>query len=130
MREDMDEVAGPAGELTLQTIAMPKDANYLGDIFGGWLLSQMDLAGAVIARRRAQGRIATVAVDSMVFLRPVPVGSVVSCFARLLSVGRSSMQILVEVWIGDIAGDQQKVTEGKFTFVAIDDQGRTRAVPQ
>lgn len=125
---DDDEVAGPGGELALQTIAMPKDANYLGDIFGGWLLSQMDLAGAVLARRAARGRIATVAVDSMVFLRPVPVGAVVSCYAKLLSIGRSSMQVMVEVWVGDFAGEQQKVTEGKFTFVAIDENGRTRAV--
>ena len=125
---DDDEVAGPGGELALQTIAMPKDANYLGDIFGGWLLSQMDLAGAVLARRTARGRIATVAVDSMVFLRPVPVGAVVSCYARMLSIGRSSMQVMVEVWVGDFAGEQQKVTEGKFTFVAIDENGRTRAV--
>jgi acyl-CoA thioesterase YciA len=126
--DDEDTVAGPGGALALQTIAMPKDANYLGDIFGGWLLSQMDLAGAVLARRVARGRIATVAVDSMVFLRPVPVGAVVSCYARLISVGRSSMQVMVEVWVGDNPGEQQKVTEGKFTFVAIDEHGRTRAV--
>lgn len=128
MHDDMDEVAAPAGDLALQTIAMPRDANYHGDIFGGWLVSQMDLAGAVCARRTAHGRVATVAIDSMVFLRPVPVGALVSCYAKLLGVGRSSMQILVEVWIGDVAGQQQKVTEGKFTFVAIDEQGRTRAV--
>lgn len=125
---DDETVAGPGGELALQTIAMPKDANYHGDIFGGWLLSQMDLAGAVLARRTAHGRVATVAVDSMVFLRPVPVGAVVSCYARMLQIGRSSMQILVEVWVGDRHDEQQKVTEGKFTFVAIDEQGRTRAV--
>ena len=125
-----DEVAAPGGELALQTIAMPRDANYMGDIFGGWLLSQMDLASAVLARRLAGGRVATVAVDSMVFLRPVPVGAVVSCYTRLLGVGRSSMQIMVEVWVGDVPGQQQKVTEGKFTFVAIDEQGRTRAVPK
>ena len=127
-RDDDEAVAGPGGELALQTIAMPRDANYLGDIFGGWLLSQMDLAGAVLARRIARGRIATVAVDSMVFLRPVPVGAVVSCYARLLGIGRSSMQVMVEVWIGDEPAAQQKVTEGKFTFVAIDENGRTRAV--
>ena len=123
-----DEIVGPRGELALQTIAMPRDANYQGDIFGGWLLAQMDLAGAVLARRTARGRVATVAVDSMVFLRPVPVGSVVSCYARILSIGRSSMQVLVDVWVGDVPGEQQKVTEGKFTFVAIDEHGRTRAV--
>ena len=128
MNDDMDAVAGPAGDLALQTIAMPRDANYHGDIFGGWLVSQMDLAGAVCARRTARGRVATVAIDSMVFLRPVPVGSLVTCYAKLLGVGRSSMQVLVEVWIGDSAADRQKVTEGKFTFVAIDEHGRTRAV--
>src|SRR3990167_4471859 len=90
--EEPDDDARPLGELALQTIAMPRDANYLGDIFGGWLLSQMDLAGAVLARRAAKGRIATVAVDSMMFLRPVPVGAVVSCYVRLLGIGRSSMQ--------------------------------------
>lgn len=127
---DTEENVRPTGELALQTIAMPRDANYLGDIFGGWLLSQMDLAGAVLARRLARGRIATVAVDSMMFLRPVPVGSVVSCHVRLLDIGRSSMQILVEVWIGDCDDSRQKVTEGRFTFVAIDDKGHTRAVPR
>jgi acyl-CoA thioesterase YciA len=127
---DDEENLKPVGELSLQTIAMPRDANFNGDIFGGWLLSQMDLAGAVLARRVAKGRVATVAIDSMVFLRPVPIGSVVSCHSRLLGIGRSSMQVMVEVWIGDHPGEQQKVTEGKFTFVAIDDGGRTRAVPR
>lgn len=123
-----DTLVVPDGTLALQTIAMPKDANYHGDIFGGWLLSQMDLAGAVLARRLAQGRAATVAVDAMVFLRPVPVGAVVSCYARTIKTGRSSMQIMVEAWVGDVPNEQQKVTEGKFTFVAIDEQGRTRAI--
>lgn len=127
---DEEEHLKPLGQLSLQTIAMPRDANFNGDIFGGWLLSQMDLAGAVLARRIAKGRVATVAIDSMVFLRPVPIGSVVSCHSRLLNIGRSSMQIMVEVWIGDNPGEQQKVTEGKFTFVAIDDSGRTRTVPR
>lgn len=123
-----EETATPEGMLALQTIAMPKDANYNGDIFGGWLLSQMDLAGAVVARRLARGRAATVAVDSMVFLRPVPVGAVVSCYARTIKVGRSSMQIMVEVWVGDMPTGKEKVTEGKFTFVAINEQGHTRAI--
>lgn len=130
LSREPDDAVRPLGALSLQTIAMPRDANYQGDIFGGWLLSQMDLAGAVLGRRIAKGRCATVAVDSMMFLRPVPVGAVVSCYARLLKIGRSSMQIMVEVWVGDCPEAQQKVTEGKFTFVAIDEQGRTRAVPQ
>ena len=99
--DDIDQDPLPAGELALQTIAMPADANWNGDIFGGWLVSQMDLAGAVSARRTARGRVATVAIDSMAFLRPVPIGSVVSCYTQLLEIGRSSMKILVEVWIGD-----------------------------
>ena len=122
-----DESPLPEGELALQTFAMPADANWNGDIFGGWLVSQMDLACAVSARRRAKGRVATVAIDSMVFLRPVPIGSLVSCYTQLQDIGRSSMKILVEVWIGD--EDTSKVTEGLFTFVAIDETGRTRAVP-
>ncbi|MBM7332147.1 MAG: acyl-CoA thioesterase [Alcanivorax sp.] len=125
-----DDTPRPQGTLALQTIAMPENANWNGDIFGGWLVSQMDLAGAVTARARARGRVATVAIDSMAFLRPVPVGAVVSCYTRMQDIGRSSMQILVEVWIVEDSGDLAKVTEGHFTFVAIDENGRTRSVPR
>lgn len=130
MADDFDEVPEPRGHLALQTIAMPQDSNWNGDIFGGWLVSQMDLAGAVTARATAEGRVATVAIDGMSFLRPVPVGSVVSCYTDLEDIGRSSMRICVEAWIREDSGDIAKVTEGMFTFVAIDDQGRTRAVPR
>ena len=100
MTDERDDDPQPTGELlAIQTIAMPQDANWNGDIFGGWLVSQMDLAGAVCARKAARGRIATVAIDSMAFLRPVPIGAVVSCYTDLLDVGRSSMRIRVEVWI-------------------------------
>lgn len=125
-----DDTPRPQGTLALQTIAMPENANWNGDIFGGWLVSQMDLAGAVTARARANGRVATVAIDSMAFLRPVPVGAVVSCYTRMQDIGRSSMQILVEVWIVEDSGELAKVTEGHFTFVAIDQNGRTRSVPR
>ena len=125
-----DDIPQPQGTLALQTIAMPENANWNGDIFGGWLVSQMDLAGAVTARARAKGRVATVAIDSMAFLRPVPVGAVVSCYTRMQDIGRSSMQILVEVWIVEDEGDLAKVTEGHFTFVAIDENGRARSVPR
>ena len=125
-----DDTPRPQGTLALQTIAMPENANWNGDIFGGWLVSQMDLAGAVTARARANGRVATVAIDSMAFLRPVPVGAVVSCYTRMQDIGRSSMQILVEVWIVEDNGELAKVTEGHFTFVAIDQNGRPRAVPR
>ncbi|MEY1660749.1 acyl-CoA thioesterase [Isoalcanivorax beigongshangi] len=128
MTDDHEEPT-PEGELALQTIAMPADANWNGDIFGGWLVSQMDLAGAICARKTAPGRVATVAIDTMAFLRPVPVGAVVSCYTELLDVGRSSMNIRVEVWIRS-KGETAKVTEGIFTFVAIDEYGRTRAVRQ
>jgi len=131
LEDDNDDVPTPVGELSLQTVAMPADSNADGDIFGGWLVSQMDLAGAVLANRLARGRVATVAIDSMVFLRPVAVGSVVSCYTYVKDIGRSSMTILVEVWAQhhhDV--ESRKVTEGQFTFVAIDENRRTRPVPR
>ena len=126
-----DDFPTPQGDLALQTVAMPSDANAEGDIFGGWLVSQMDLAGAVTANRLARGRVATVAVDSMVFLRPVAVGSVVSCYTTVKDIGRSSMTIIVEVWARHHSdAESRKVTEGQFTFVAIDENRRTRPVPR
>lgn len=120
----------PSGKLISQTIAMPRETNANGDIFGGWLLSQMDLAGAILAGRIAKGRVATVAISGMSFLNPVPVGAVVGCYAQTLSVGTSSIRVLIEAWIDDDPnGDLCKVTEGEFVFVAIDDNGNTRQVP-
>ncbi|VUD67610.1 putative acyl-CoA thioester hydrolase [Thalassocella blandensis] len=127
----LDEEPKPSGELVLQTLALPRDTNSNGDIFGGWLLSQMDLAGAIAAREIAKGRVTTVAVGSMAFLRPVPVGSTVSCYCEILDVGRSSIKTIVEVWVKQYDRNaQQKVTEGEFVYVAIDNAGRTRPVPQ
>jgi len=121
----------PRGELTLQTIAMPKDTNANGDIFGGWLLSQMDLGGSILAKHIAKSRTATVAISEMAFLRSVPVGAIVSCYCDLIKVGHSSMTINVEVWINLIStNDPIKVTEGEFVFVAIDDEGKKRVVPK
>ncbi|MCK9564141.1 MAG: acyl-CoA thioesterase [Bacteroidales bacterium] len=121
--------AGPSGELTLQTLAMPADTNPHGDIFGGWLLSQMDLAGGVLARRLSNGRVATVAISDMAFLRPVPVGAVVSCYTSLMETGRSSMRVNIEVWIQvEGSDDWAKVTEGDFVYVAISSEGKTRPV--
>jgi len=126
---DIDSTPVPQGELALQTIAMPKDTNFSGDIFGGWLLSQMDLAGAITAGEVAKGRVATVAIDGMAFITPVHVGAVVSCYCDVLEVGRSSVRIMVEVWINSAQdGEPIKVTEGEFVFVAIDDQKRTRPI--
>ena len=127
----LDENPTPVGELVLQTLAMPKDTNSNGDIFGGWLLAQMDLGGAIAAREAAKGRVTTVAVGSMAFLRPVPVGATVSCYCEVVEIGRSSIKTLVEVWVRQCQkDDQQKVTEGEFIYVAIDDKGRTRPVPK
>jgi acyl-CoA thioesterase YciA len=130
MRNHDEAPPKPRGVLCLQTLAMPKDANPNGDIFGGWLVSQMDLAGGVAARKRARGRIATVAIDAMVFLRPLKIGDIVGFYTEILSVGRSSMKILIEVWrLDDVDGSYTKITEGLFTFVAITDNGCTRPVP-
>ncbi|NQX87375.1 MAG: acyl-CoA thioesterase [Halioglobus sp.] len=126
---DIDSTPVPHGELSLQTVAMPKDTNASGDIFGGWLLSQMDIAGLITAMDVADGRAATVAINGMAFLTPVHVGAVVSCYCDVLEVGRSSVRIVVEVWINSQHdGEPIKVTEGEFVYVAIDKNGRTRAI--
>jgi acyl-CoA thioesterase YciA len=126
---DIDSAPIPQGELALQTVAMPRDTNANGDIFGGWLMSQMDLAGSITATEVAGGRVATVAIDGMAFLTPVHVGAVVSCYCDVLEIGRSSIRIVVEVWINSKHdGEPIKVTEGEFVFVAIDEKGRTRAI--
>ncbi|PIE39645.1 MAG: acyl-CoA thioesterase [Gammaproteobacteria bacterium] len=126
---DLDTNPLPSGELSLQTIAMPRDTNPAGDIFGGWLLSQMDLAGASAAARIANGRVATVAISGMTFLSPVHVGATVSCYTDCLEIGRSSVRMLVEVWINAKDDNEPvKVTEGVFVFVAIDENHRTRTI--
>jgi acyl-CoA thioesterase YciA len=120
----------PDAALTLQTIAMPCDTNPSGDIFGGWVLSQMDLAGGVLAHERARGRVATVAVHGMSFLAPVRVGDVVSCYVALEAAGRTSMKIRIETYARRRdGGPVVKVTEGLFTYVAIDTDGRPRLLP-
>ena len=127
----MDETDGPVGELTLRTLAMPADVNVNGDIFGGWVLSQMDIAAGIVGGTRAQGRVATVAIDAMKFIRPVHVGDVLCIYARVARVGRSSMGIGLEAWVlRGRYGEREKVTEATFTFVAIDEDGRPRAVPE
>ena len=120
----------PKGELTLRTLAMPRDANTNGDIFGGWVLSQMDMAAGIVAGSRAHGRVATVAIDAMKFIRPVKVGDVLCIYVNLARVGRTSMAMEIEAWV--LRGRQdvsEKVTEALFTFVAIDDAGKPRVVP-
>ena len=121
---------GPEGELTLRTLAMPRDVNVNGDIFGGWVLSQMDIAAGIVAGARARGRVATVAVDAMKFIRPVRVGDVLCIYVRVARIGRTSMGLEIEAWVlRDRHGAREKVTEALFTFVAIDDNGKPRVVP-
>ena len=119
----------PRGAPAIRTIAMPADTNPSGDIFGGWLMSQMDLAAGNLAALTARGRAATIAVDAMKFHRAVKVGDEVSLYAKLLSVGRTSMKIHVEAWRRCRDGHEtEKVTEASFTFVALDKNGGSRPV--
>ena len=119
----------PSGEPVLRAIAMPADTNPNGDIFGGWLLSQMDLAGGSYASQRAKGRVATVAVEAMTFHLPVNVGDEVSCYCEMARVGRTSMTIKVETWTRKREGNERvKVTQGVFTYVAIGLDRRPRPV--
>ena len=114
----------------IRTIAMPADANANGDIFGGWMMAQMDLAGAVVAIRRAKGRVATVAVETMTFHRPVMIGDLVSCYAEVKRVGHTSIGVQIDAWVERrIDGSAEQVTSGLFTYVAIDDKGQPRPVP-
>jgi acyl-CoA thioesterase YciA len=129
------DVVGPddveRGEPAVRTLAMPADTNPSGDIFGGWVIAQMDLAAGIVAARRAQGRVATVALDGLSFHRPVYVGDLVSCHAEVVKVGRTSMTIKVDTYvIRSRTMEEVKVTEGHFTMVAIDAEGRPRPVPQ
>jgi acyl-CoA thioesterase YciA len=117
-------------ELAIRTIAMPADTNANGDIFGGWLMAQMDLAGGNLALRRARGRAATIAVEAMTFLAPVSVGDEVSIYARIVGTGRTSMRIAVEAWRRARHGDEAvRVTSGLFVFVAIGEDRRPRPLP-
>lgn len=119
----------PKGELVIRTIAMPANTNSNGDMFGGWLVSQMDLGGAILARNLAHSRITTVAIDAMTFHFPVYVGDIVSCHAALLKIGRTSLRIEIEAWAQRHKGGEHVcVTSGTFTYVAIDDQGRPHPV--
>ena len=121
----------PAGELAVRLIAMPADTNANGDIFGGWVLSQMDQAGGIAAVERAQGRVVTIAVDAMTFIRPVKVGDVLCVYTEIESVGRTSMKVHIEAWAQRFRSHlTEKVPAAVFPFVAIDDQGKPRAVPK
>ncbi len=119
----------PKGNLALQTIAMPADTNANGDIFGGWLMAQMDLGASVVARTRSNGKVATVAVNAMTFHKPVHVGDLVTIYSELLKEGTTSMHVGVEAWITRLPeGIRLKVTEAKFVFVAVDGEGNKRTL--
>ena len=120
----------PNEQPAIRVTAMPADANFNGDIFGGWIMSWMDLAAGNVASRRSQGRAVTVAIEAMSFHHPVHIGDEVSVYAKVTSVGRTSMKIAVEAWQRARDGDKtSKVTSATFTFVAIDLEGRPRPVP-
>ena len=131
MAEDViEEQIEDRGEPAVRTLAMPADTNPSGDIFGGWVLAQMDLAAGIVAGQRARGRVATAALDGMSFHRPVYVGDLVSCYARVVRIGHSSMAVQVDTFVlRRRTGEEVKVTEGRFTVVAIDEEGRPRPVP-
>lgn len=124
----------PQGDLILRTMAMPADTNANGDIFGGWIMSQMDLAGAILAKEVANSRTVTVAVESIRFFKPVQVGDVVCCYGSVVKVGTTSITIDIQVWVKPILRETEdncpryKVTEANFTYVAIDDEGKKQPV--
>ena len=126
----MCEPAAPDGDLTLQTVPMPADTNSGGDVFGGWVVSQMDIAAGTTAAQRAQGRCATVAIEAMRFHAPVLVGDLFSVHTRIVRTGRSSITMHVEAWVRrQRTGERLLVTEGDFTFVAISESGVKRPLP-
>ncbi|WP_372023598.1 acyl-CoA thioesterase [Tistrella mobilis] len=124
----------PEGAAELRTVAMPADANPAGDIFGGWVMAQMDIAGGIAAGQRARGRVVTAAVDAMSFLKPVRVGDLVSVYCRIVGTGHSSIRLHLETWVtrrrtGLDDPIEELVTEAVFTFVAVDAEGRPRPLP-
>jgi len=126
-----DSSEQPRGELASRTLAMPADTNPRGDMFGGWIMSLMDAAGAMTANAHASGPVATVSVSNITFLRPVQVGDTVCCYTDVTRIGRTSITLCVEVWVRRHGqGDRIKVTEAEFTFVAIDGNGHPRAVTE
>ncbi len=131
MAEDSESQDQPRGEMQTRTLAMPADANPSGDIFGGWVLAQMDIAGGIAAAQIAKGRVATVAVTAMTFHLPVLVGDVLCVYASEPRIGRTSITLNLESWaLRRQSGQRVKVTQGEFVFVALDEDGRPRAVTE
>ena len=130
----MNDTLSTDSSLILRTLAMPADTNPTGDIFGGWIMAQMDIAGGILAKETTRSRVVTVAVDSFKFLKPVKVGDVVCCYGRVLRIGSTSIAIALEVWVKSVRHETEdewprfKVTEAIFTYVAIDAEGKKRAI--
>ena len=122
----------PDGDLLLRTVAMPADTNANGDIFGGWIMSQMDIGGGILAKEISKGRVVTVNVNGITFHKPVNVGHVVCCYGKCTKIGNSSLTIKLEVWVKSVldklADDRYRVTEAVFTYVAVDQQGKSRKI--
>lgn len=119
----------PKGELTIRTIAMPGDTNPSGDIFGGWVLSQMDIAGGIAAAERSKSRVVTVAVEAMTFIAPVKVGDVLCIYTTIERVGTTSISVFMEAWARrNRLDEREKVTDGRFVYVALDETGKAKPV--
>ena len=127
----MQDITGPGGELTLRTLAMPADANAAGDIFGGWVMAQMDLSAGIRAAEIAHGRVVTVAVKEMVFEMPVKIGDTLCIYTHLERIGRSSITLVIEAWAQRyLTPKMEKVTAATFVMVALDDAGKPTEVPK
>lgn len=125
----MEKKTEPAGELTIRTVAMPADTNPSGDIFGGWVLSQMDIAGGIAARQAAKGRVVTVAVEAMTFIAPVKVGDILCVYTSVIRTGTTSVSVDIEAWVRRHGRDNREiVTEGIFVFVAMGENGKKRLI--
>lgn len=121
--------AAPSGELSIRTLAMPADTNGNGDIFGGWLLSQMDIAGGIYVTKTVQSRNVTVAIEAMTFRKPVYIGDVISVYTDTIRIGHTSITVRIEAWVMRRNQSQSiLVTDGNFTYVAIDEQGRPQPI--
>lgn len=126
-----DLTSEPRGALTIRTLAMPADTNPAGDIFGGWVMSQMDIAGAIAAVEVARGRVATVAVEAMTFIAPVKVGDILCVYTTIERIGNTSLTVAMEAWARrNRLADRVKVTQGRFVYVALDDHGQKRVIPR
>lgn len=129
----MENSLDPQGSLLLRTLAMPSDANVNGDIFGGWIMAQMDLGGGILAKELSQGRTVTVAVDAITFLKPVNIGDIVCCYGKCVKTGRTSMTIQIEIWVKKVLNqgisNKQCVCRACFTYVGVNEHGRPRPLP-